>query len=296
MSARAIGTASVSFGLVSIPVKLYSSGEPGQKIGFNLLHKSCGSRLKQHYVCPKDEEKVERDDMVKGYEFAKGRYVLFSPEELKAFEEKSTQLIEITEFVPAKQVERIYLDKVYYLGPDKGGDRPYRLLCQALKDTGRAAIAKYAARGKGYLVMVRPYGDGLIMEQLKYADEVRAFDEVPLGEGEIKEEELKLAKQLVEQAASDEFRPESYEDEVRKRVMDLIQRKVDGEDITVAPTEEPQTQIIDIMEALKASLAGGAGGAGEAEGAETRKPAQRAAKHAATKKQTAKAARKKKSA
>ncbi len=288
MSARAIGTASVSFGLVSIPVKLYSSGEPGQKIGFNLLHKDCGSRLKQHYICPKDEEKVERDDMVKGYEFAKGRYVLFSPEELKAIEEKSTQLIEITEFVPAKQVERIYLDKVYYLGPDKGGDRPYRLLCQALKDTGRAAIAKYAARGKGYLVMVRPYGDGLIMEQLKYADEVRAFDEVPLGEGEIKEEELKLAKQLVEQAASDEFRPESYEDEVRKRVMDLIQRKVDGEDITVAPTEEPQTQIIDIMEALKASLAGGAEGA--------RKPAQRAAKHAATTKKTAKAARKKKSA
>ncbi|MCZ6761138.1 MAG: Ku protein [Gemmatimonadetes bacterium] len=290
MSARAIGTATVSFGLVSIPVKLYSSGEPGQKIGFNLIHKDCGSRLKQQYICPQDSEKVEREDMVKGYEFSKGRYVLFNNEELKAIEEKSTQSIEITEFVPAEQVERIYLDKVYYLGPDKGGERPYRLLCRALRETGRAAIGKYAARGKGYLVMVRPYGDGLVLEQLKYADEVKAFEEVPLGEGEVKPEELQLAKQLVEQAASDHFRPENYSDEVRARILELIQRKVDGEDITVAPSEEPQTQIIDIMEALKASLAGGQAAATGPKGA------RRAAKKAGPKKETGKAIRKKASA
>lgn len=266
MSARPIAAATVSFGLVSVPVKLYSTGESGRKISFNWLHEDCGTRLKQQYFCPSDGEIVERANMIKGYEFAKEQYVTFKPEELKALEEQASQSIDITEFVPAEQIERIYLDKPYYLGPDKGGERAYRLLAAALRKTGRAAIAKYASRGKQYLVMVRPMDDGLIMEQLLYPQEIRAFSEVPCGEGEVKPQELELAVQLIEQAATDDFKPENYRDEVRERVLALIQQKVDGEEITLAPTAEPKTQILDLMAALKASLATGGGGGEEADG------------------------------
>jgi DNA end-binding protein Ku len=283
MTARAIGSAVVSFGLVSIPVKLYAAGEPSRRISFNLLHKKCGSRLKQQYICPDDNEKVERDDMVKGYEFSKGQYVTFTEEELKALEEKATESIDIAEFVPADKVPRGFIDKVYYLGPDKGGDRAYRLLARALERTGRAAIARYAARGKQYLVMVRPLDGGLAMEQLLYADEVRPFSEVPLDDGEVKDDELALATQLISQAATDEFRPDRYKDDVRERILEQIQRKVEGEQITTAPAEAPQTQVIDLMEALKASLAAGPR---EAESAEVRKPAQRAAKKTASKRKS----------
>ena len=255
MSARPIAAATVSFGLVSIPVKLYASGESSQKISFNWLHKDCGSRLKQQYTCPKDEVAVERSDMVKGYEFTKGQYVLFTPEELKAIEEKSSNALDITEFVPASSIGQMYLEKIYYMGPDKGGDRAYKLLSRVLQETQRVAVAKYSARGKGYLVVIRPMGDGLVMEQLRYPDEIRSFDDVPIGDAVVKDEELALARQLVAQASTDKFDPSRYQDEVRLRVMELIQRKVDGEDITVAPTSEPKTQIIDIMDALKASLA-----------------------------------------
>ncbi|MFQ6045476.1 MAG: Ku protein [Gemmatimonadales bacterium] len=254
MSARPIGSATVSFGLVSVPVNLYSASESASRISFNWIHKDCGSRVKQQYVCPQDGTIVERDDLVKGYEIAKGQYVLFSPEELRALDEKATNAVEIVEFVPAEQVERLYLSKVYYLGPAKGGERAYRLLSKAMRETGLSALARYAARGKQYLVLVRPHGEGLAMEQLYYSHELRSFDEVPIGDGEVKDEELKLAVQLIKQAASDEFHPERYEDEVRKRQLELIQDKVDGKDITTAPQEEPQAQIIDLMEALKASI------------------------------------------
>jgi len=278
MAMRAMASATISFGLVSIPIKLFSSGESSTTIRFNQIHEKDGSRLKQQMICAKEGTPVPKEEIVKGYEFAKGQYVLFTAEELKAIEQKATQTIDITEFVKAEQVDRIYVDKAYYVGPDKGGPRAYRLLNQALWETGRVAIGKYSARGKQYLVMVRPEGEGLIMEQLRYADEVRPFSEVPIDEAEVKPEELQLAVQLVDQASSDEFRPEKYTDEVRERILELIQRKVDGEDITVSPTEEPEHKIIDIMEALKASIA--AGDQGEA----ARKPAKRAAKKAGGKK------------
>ena len=284
MSARPIATATVSFGLVSVPVKLYSTGESGRKISFNWLHEDCGTRLKQQYFCPSDGEIVERANMIKGYEFAKEQYVTFKPEELKALEEQASQSIDITEFVPAEQIERIYLDKPYYLGPDKGGERAYRLLAAALRKTGRAAIAKYASRGKQYLVMVRPMDDGLIMEQLLYPQEIRAFSEVPCGEGEVKQQELELAVQLIEQAATDDFKPENYRDEVRERVLALIQQKVDGEEITLAPIAEPKTQILDLMAALKASLAAGGGGGEEADG---EKPVKKVVSKKASKKRKA---------
>lgn len=272
MSARPIGSATIAFGLVSVPIKLYSASESSAAVTFNWLHRKDGSRLKQQYVCAQDGEKVEKDDMVKGYEFAKGQYVLFTPEELKTMEEKSTGAIDIGEFVPAEQVDRLWLEKAYFLGPDKGGERAYKLLAAALRETNRAALGQYAARGKQYLVMVRPMEGGLVMEQLHYADEIRSIKDVDIPEGEVKKAELALAVQLIEQAASEEFKPEAYEDNVKKRMLESIQLKVEGHEITAEPTAAPEAQIIDLMEALKQSLAQG-GKAGEAE---ERKPAKRA--------------------
>ena len=281
MPARPISSATVSFGLVSVPVQLYSAAESSANVSFNLLHKKCGSRLKQQYFCQEDGEKVERDDMVKGYKLPTGQFVQFTKEELKALEEKKTESINITEFVPLKDVDRIYLDKVYYLGPDKGGERAYKLLAAALKETGRAALGQYAARGKQYLILVRPMDGVLVMEQLYYQDEMRSAREVPISDVEVKDQELKLAIQLIEQGASDAFRPEAYSDTVKARMLEQIQKKIEGQEITEEPSEAPQTQIIDLMEALKASLAKGkTGGA--------RKPAKRAAQPAAAPKRAAK--------
>ncbi len=261
MAARAIGTVTVSFGLVSVPVKLYSATQAQGAISFNLLHKECGSRLKQQYLCAKEGVVVERDDMVKGYEFAKDQYVMFTPEELKSLEERATQTVDITEFVPVDQVDPIYYDKPYYLAPEKGGEKAYRLLSEAMQETGRCALARYAARGKQYLVMLRPVmvdsADGIVMQQLLYPDEVRSFKEVPLNTGaEPKEQELKLAKQLIDQISSETFNPAAYEDDVKKRILGEIEKKVAGQEIaTNVPDEAGQAQVIDIMEALKASLA-----------------------------------------
>ena len=254
MSARAIGTANISFGLVSVPVKLYSTSDSSAGVSFNWIHKDCGSRLKQQYICAQDSVKVERDDMIKGYEFSKGQFVTFTPDELKALEERCDSSIEIVEFVPADKVDKVYVDKPYYLGPDKGGDRAYRLLGAAMRETGLSALGRYAARGKQYLVLLTPWRNGILMEQLHYSHEVRSMEEVPIPSGDVKDQELKLAIQLIDQIRADEFRPEKYKDEVRERVLELIERKVQGEDITEAPSEAPKTQIIDLMEALKASL------------------------------------------
>ncbi|HUE77789.1 MAG TPA: Ku protein [Longimicrobiales bacterium] len=269
MAPRSIGNATISFGLVSVPCKLYTASDSSSSVSFNMIDKESGSRVKQQYVRASDGEKVERSELVKGYEFTKDRYVVFSNEELKALEAKSDNSIAIEEFVPRERVGREYIDKIYYLGPDRGGDRAYKLLSRAMQETGLSALGRYNSRGKQYLVLLTPKEDGVIMEQLHYADEIRSFDEVPIGDAEPKDQELKLAVQLIEQIANEKFEPEKYRDEVRDRVLELISRKVEGEDITVAAAEEPQTQIIDLMEALKASL--DKGGTGE-----SRKPAKRA--------------------
>lgn len=255
MPARSIASATISFGLVSVPVNLFSSSESSASVSFNMLHAKCGSRLKQQYLCASEGTVVEKDEISKGYEFSKGQYVKFTPEEIKALDEKATNAIDIAEFVPLAAVDRIYLEKVYYLGAGKGGDRAYRLLVAALADTGRAALGQYSARGKQYLVLLRPMGDMLVMEQLHYAGELKSADEVPLPEVALKDAELALARQLIEQASVEEFRPENYHDTVRERVLEAIQQKVEGQDITAAPAEAPQTKIIDLMDALKASLA-----------------------------------------
>jgi DNA end-binding protein Ku len=254
MAARSIGTGTLSFGMVSIPIRTYSAGESSAAVSFNLLDGKTKSRLKQQYINPTTNEIVPREQMVKGYEFAKDQYVTFTEDELKAMAQEAQRAIEITEFVPAAAVDPVYYDKPYYLGPDKGGEKAFRLLVEAMKKTDRVALAKWAARGKQYLVMIRPKDHGLVMQQLLYADEVKPISEVPVGDADVKEPELKLAMQLIDQIASDEFHPEHYEDDVRKRYHEAIQKKVEGQEVTAAP-EAPRAQIIDLMEALKASLA-----------------------------------------
>jgi len=257
MPARSISTATISFGLVSVPINIYSSAESKASVSFNMLHKKCNGRLKQQYICPKDNgEIVERSETVKGYEFAKDQYVVLSPEELKALEEKATGAIDIIEFVPLAKVNREYVSKCYYLGPDKGGDRAYRLLAAALQQSGKAALGQYAARGQQHLVLLRPQDGRLVMEQLHYSDELRPTSEVPVPDGEVADKELKLAMMLIEQTSNDEFEPTKYKDTVRERVMAMIQQKIEGQDITTAePASAGGDKIIDLMEALKASLA-----------------------------------------
>ena len=273
MGARPISSATLSFGLVSVPVEMYATSDSRATISFNMINPATGARVKQEYVDAKTGEKVERADLVKGYEFAKGQYVTFTKEEMKALEAEKSESIDIHEFVPAEQVDRLYLDRAYYLGAGKGGDRAYLLLKEALKKTKLAAIGQYNARGKSYLVMLRAMDGGLVLETLHYADELRSIKDIPLPSGSVKENELKLALQLIEQTKSDEFQPEKYEDEVRKKTLAQIERKVAGQEITAEPAAAPEAQGIDLMEALKKSLA-----KGSLKGAETsdRKPARRA--------------------
>src|SRR5450755_4852352 len=243
--ARAIAGATISFGLVSIPVRLYPATQSSAAISFNLLHKKCGSRLKQQYICPRDGETVSRDDMVKGYEFAKDQYVTFTPEELKSMEEAGTQIAEITEFVPIESVDPVYFDKAYYLAPDKGGAKPFALLASALRESKRCALGRWAARGKQYIVMIRPVEDGLVMQQLLYAGEVRSMKDIEIPKTEVKDAELKLAKMLIEQQASDTFDPSIYTDQVSARIEAAVQKKVEGQEITLTDAPEGGAQVID---------------------------------------------------
>src|SRR3954467_8656685 len=239
MAARSIASLTVSFGLVSIPVRLFSATEASRAISFNLLHKACGSRLKQQYFCVKEEVPVGREDMVKGYEFTKDQYVMFTPEELKAMEEVGTHTADITEFVPIDSVDPVYYDKAYYLAPDKGGAKPYALLARALRDTKRCALGRWAARGKQYIVMIRPVEDGLVMQQLLYAGEVRSIKDIEIPETEVKDVELKLAKQLIDAQTTEAFDPSQYKDEVATRIEAAVQKKIEGQEITM--TDAPET-------------------------------------------------------
>ena len=285
MAARSIASLTVSFGLVSIPVKLYSATQASGAISFNMLHKPpCGSRLKQQYVCAKEGVVVAREDTVKGFEFAKDQYVVFTPEELKALEEAGTHMVEITEFVPIASVDPVYFDKAYYLAPDKGGAKPYALLTKALEEAGRCALGRWAARGKQYIVMLRPVGDALVMQQLLYAAEVRPIAELEIPKTEVRDAELKLAQQLIDQQATDAFDPSGYTDAVKVRIEAAVQKKVDGQEIALAEeTPAGGAQVIDLMEALRASLQkrGATPAAAPAAEEKSRKEPKRAAQGAA---------------
>lgn len=255
MATRSIDTATIAFGLVSIPVKIYSTNEPSHEIHFNLIHEGCGERLKQFYECPK-HGKVERDEMTKGFELTKGNFVELSKDELKALEAVASDEIEIREFVPISAVDPLLVDASYYMGPGKGADRAYRLLRDALEQAELAGIAAYSARGKQYVVMVRPFEDGLVMHQLRYPDEVKAWSEVPMGKlPKPAAAELGLASKIIDQLRHDTFDPSRYKDEVKARVRKLIAQKAKGGEI-VAPEEAPKVEAVDLMAALKASLSG----------------------------------------
>jgi DNA end-binding protein Ku len=254
-AARSIGSLTISFGLVAIPVKLYSATQSGSQISFNMLHKTCGSRLKQQYICQKEGVIVERDETVKGYEFAKDQYVQFTPEEIKALDEVGTHAIEISEFVPMESIDPVYFDKTYYLSPDKGAAKPYGLLSEAMKEAKLVAVGRWAVRGKAYIVALRPIGDVLTMQQLHFAADVRPSSEVEVPKTEVKPAELKLARQLIDSQTNQSFDPASYKDDVRARIQAEIDKKVQGQEISVADVQ-PETggKVIDLMEALRASL------------------------------------------
>jgi len=259
MAARSIASLSLSFGLVSIPVKLYSATESSASVRFNMLDKD-GARLKQQYVSEKDQHVVERAEMVKGYEFEKDRFVIFQPEELKALQESPSHTIDIVAFIPDKAIDPIFYDKAYYLAPDKRGGKPYNLLMQAMRESGRVALAKWAWKAKQYVVQVRPAEDGLVLQQLLYADEVRSMKELDIEKVTVSPAELKLAMQLIEQISEDTYDPTMFEDEEKKRILAAIDEKIAGKQIVANEPHEPASggaQVIDLVEALRASLGKG---------------------------------------
>ena len=255
MPPHSIGSGTISFGLVSIPVKMYTAASPAG-VAFNQLHAKCGNRIKMQQFCPVCNEVVDRTGLVKGYEFAKDQYVRFGDEELRGLEGEASKIIDIAEFVPLPTVDPIYFEKTYYLGPDKGGEKPYRLLADAMAKSDRVALAKFVMRGKESLVLIRPSQDGLMLHTMYFADEVRDFGEIEKGKSvQLREGELSLAERLIGELSHDEFKPEQYEDEYRARVLELVNSKVEGKEITAAAPEAQRAQVIDLMDALKQSLA-----------------------------------------
>jgi len=284
MPARSIASLTIAFGLVAIPVKLYSATVSSERLRFHLLHAKDGSRLKQQYVCLEDQEVVGREEIVKGYEFAKDQYVMFTPEELKALEEAGSHSVDVAQFVPLTAVDPVYFERTYYLTPDQGGAKPFTLFVTALRESGRCAVARWANHGRDHVVILRPIGDALALHQLHFAPEVQSVDALGVESAKVRDAELKLARQLIEQQSAETFDPAAYPDEVKARVEEAIQRKVEGKEVTVAePREAPGGNVVDLMSALKASLDRGATGSGESrtrERSTTRRPPKRAAQRA----------------
>jgi DNA end-binding protein Ku len=255
MAARSLASLTLSFGLVNVPVKLYSATESSSSVRFNMLAKD-GSRVRQQYVSEKDGKVVERAEMIKGYEFEKDRFVLFSPEELKALDEAASHVVEIVAFVPEKSVDPIYYDKAYYLAPDKRGAKPYALLAEAMRESSRCALARWAWKGKQYVVQVRVAQDGLVLQQLLYAEEVRSMKDLDIEQSAISQPELKLALQLIDQIAQDAYDPGEFKDEEKARILAAIDQKIAGEQVVASAHNEAPAggQVIDLMDALRASL------------------------------------------
>lgn len=274
MAARSLASLSLTFGLVSIPVKLYTATDSGSTVRFNLLSKD-GSRLKQQYVSEQTREVVPREEMVKGYEFEKDQFVIFSPDELKALEESASHIVEIVSFVPEKGVDPIYYDKTYFIAPDKRGGKPYSLLRAAMAKTGQCAIAKWASKGKSHMVQIRPIEGGLVFQQLLFADEVRSIDELHVEDVAVSDAEMKLAIQLIEQASEDHYDASQYRDEEKERVLAAIDAKIAGKEIiSQEPVEiSPSGQVIDLVEALKKSLSTGKRSAAASKTATAKTPA-----------------------
>jgi len=274
MPLHSIGSGNISFGLVSIPIRMFTAAS-SESVSFNQIHPKCGQRIKQQLLCPTCNEVVDRSSLVKGYEFAKDQYVQFTEDELKSLEGEASKMIDIAEFVPLTQVDPIYFEKTYYLGPDKGGEKAYRLLTDAMLASGRVALAKFVMRGKENLVLIRAAQKGLMLHTMYFADEIRDFGEVDKGEdAKLKPGELDLAQRLVTELTTDRFQPEKYADEYRTRVLAIVEQKVEGKEVTTLAPAAQRTQVIDLMDALKQSL----GKRGSSSGAAAASPAAKDAK------------------
>jgi DNA end-binding protein Ku len=288
MPPHSIGSGTLSFGLVSIPVKMFTAASSAN-VSFNLLHEKCGGRIKQQMVCPACNVTVERSNLVRGYEFSKDQYVRFTDEELKSVEGEASEIIDIAEFVPLDQVDPIYFEKSYYLGPDKGGAKAYRLLCDAMEKSKKVALAKFVMRGKESIVLIRPSQDGLMLHTMYFSDEVRDFNEIDKGsDASIRTGELDLAIKLIGELSTDSFKPDAYADEYRGRVLAMAQEKIEGKEITATGPKVERTQVIDLMDALKQSLERRVGQEGKAA---PKKPAAKAKRTATPTKESKRASR-----
>jgi DNA end-binding protein Ku len=264
---RAIWSGAISFGLVNVPVKLYSAVSR-KTVRFHQLHDRDHVRIQQKRVCPEDGEEIPYDNVVKGYEISPGHHVVVTNDELESIDPKKTRTIDIEDFVELDQIDPIYYDSAYYLLPDKGADKAYNLLLEAMRDSGRVAIARVVIRTKENLTAIRPTGEILTMATMLFSDEVVSpenLDELPEAGDGARKRELEMAQQLIESLSSD-FEPDKYRDEYRERVLELIERKAEGEEIAVQPAEEPE-RVPDLMAALEASVKAARGdsedGAGE---------------------------------
>jgi DNA end-binding protein Ku len=253
---RPIASLTISFGLVAIPVKLYSAVVSSERLSFHLLRKSDGSRLKEQFVAVNDGKIVERDQMAKGYEFAKGKHVMFSSEELKVLDASTSPLLEIAQFVPLESVDPMYFLATYYMLPDKGGAKPYALLATALNQEGRCGVGKWISRGREHAIIVRPLKNGLVMHQLHFKAEIRDLKDLGFESTKVSEPEVKLARQLISHLSANKFDPSEFVDEHRARVQAEIKKKINGKEISMeeTATEAPRSNVINLMDALKASL------------------------------------------
>src|SRR5262249_46721875 len=277
MPPHSLGSGTISFGLVSIPVKMYTAASPAG-VSFNQLHAKCGNRLRQQMFCPVDNEVVDRSQIVKGYEFQKDQYVRFTDEEIKSLEGEASRVIDIAEFVPLPSVDPIYFEKTYYLGPDKGGEKPYRLLADAMAKSDRVALATFVMRGKESLVLIRPAQDGLMLHTMYFADEVRDFGEIEKGKSvKLRDGELQLAERLIDELSHDEFKPEQYHDDYRNRVLEMANSKVEGKEITAQEPETRRAELTALRAAIKQTPAKRAGGGKDKPAAIGKKPPAKAA-------------------
>ncbi len=243
----------LTFGLISMPVRLFS-GARGERISFHMLHRDDNTRIKQQLFCPHDERVVERSEIVKGYEYRKGEYVIIEPEELKKIEPKTAKAMEILEFVKADEVDPIYFETSYFLVPEEAGRRPYALLSRALEETDYVAIAKLTMHNREYTVFLRPYEGGMMLHTMYYSNEVRKLENFGRPDVEVKDAEVKVAHQLIE-ALADKFDPEKYHDTYEENVKTLIKARLEGEEVTTIEKPRKPAPVVDLMAALKESLA-----------------------------------------
>jgi DNA end-binding protein Ku len=259
MALRPLRNATISFGLVSIPVRFYTATK-SEDIHFNLLHASCGSRVNRKWWCPQHEEIVSSDELVRGYPVTKNKYVTFSDEEIDALETDDNRALDITEFVDLKEIDPVFYEKAYFLGPAPGGGKTYKLLATAMKKENKVAVARWVAGGKEHLVVVRPYDKGLVLHTMYYADEVRDFGAIDIEDAPVREKEIQLAEMLIDELTEKKFNPMAYKDEYRERLLDRIKDKARGKTIVAEEKEEEKGgDVIDIMEALRRSLEKGGG-------------------------------------